>query len=195
MTKAFLTLVAVLWVAGIATGMKLLFDHETRAGEAASAPASWPAKSRIARSADRPTLLMIAHPECPCTRASIGELANLMARVSGLVEAHVVFVRPEGLPDAWERTDLWRSAERIPGVRVSSDPSGREAALFGSKTSGEVLLYSKAGRLSFAGGITPTRAHMGNSVGRERILAILNEGRVERSVSAVFGCPIWGREP
>ncbi|HVR19589.1 MAG TPA: hypothetical protein VMS65_07830, partial [Polyangiaceae bacterium] len=85
---------ALAWVVGIAGGMKALYDHSGTAGEAAQAPPSWPAQGVIARDTGRPTLVMLAHPRCPCTRASVAELSVLMTRAQGRVSAHVLFVEP-----------------------------------------------------------------------------------------------------
>ncbi|MBL8975876.1 MAG: hypothetical protein JNK56_35060, partial [Myxococcales bacterium] len=57
-------------------------------------PEAWPPASTIAHADGLSTLVMLAHPRCPCTRASIGELARLMADAHGLVDAHVLVVRP-----------------------------------------------------------------------------------------------------
>jgi hypothetical protein len=118
-----------------------------------------------------------------------------MARIDGLVSAHVVFVRPEGTADTWERTGLWASAARIPGVTVHADPNGRATAAFGAFTSGQVLLYSARGELLFAGGITPGRGHMGDNVGLTRIVSLVRSGAADRSASSVFGCPLFEEGP
>ena len=61
----------------------------------------------------------MAHPHCPCTRATLGELAVLMARVQKRVNAVVVFVVPNGVPEKWEETDLWRNAAQIAARPIS----------------------------------------------------------------------------
>ena len=124
-------------------------------------------------------LVMIAHPHCSCTRASISELARLMARID--VDARVLFSMPD-------QTDLWASADRIPGVSV-----GLAEGHFGAHTSGTVLLYSAEGDLQFAGGLTATRGHEGGSIGRDRILALVSGRPVEQDVSAIFGCSVTRR--
>ena len=61
----------------------------------------------------RPTLVMLAHPRCTCTRASVGELAELMARAPRRPKAYVVFIKPgRSAPGGWERTDLWDARGR-----------------------------------------------------------------------------------
>jgi hypothetical protein len=179
-----------LWLGGLAAGAKLLWSFKTTPGAAAAAQAEWPAASRLPRHASRATLVMMAHPRCACTRASLGELAVLMQRLRGRVSAHVVFVRPAGTPEGWEETDTWRAARGIPGVAVWRDEGGVEAARFAARTSGQVLLYDPAGHRVFSGGITPIRGHRGESTGQERIVSWVKTGRADGATSRVFGCAL-----
>jgi hypothetical protein len=114
---------------------------------------------------------------------------RLMTDAGGRIDAHVLFLKPDGTERGWERTDLYDSAARIPGVSVHSDPGGALAKRFGVHTSGQVFLYGADAKLLFAGGLTPARSHQGDSVGRHRILANL-AGADERTGSAVYGCSI-----
>jgi hypothetical protein len=168
----------------------MLWNFQTTPGAAAPSQGAWPAASRIPHDGGRPTLVMVAHPRCACTRASVGELAGLMQRLRGRMSAHVLFVRPAGVPAGWEETDTWRAARRIPGVAVWKDEGGVEAARFAARTSGQVLLYDPAGRLVFSGGITPIRGHLGESVGQKRIVSLVTTGRAESATSRVFGCAL-----
>src|SRR3989442_556857 len=88
--------VTLIWMGTVGIGLLLLGNYESAPGQAGHPLLRWPTKSRIERSKDRPTLVMFAHPRCPCTRATIGELALIMARCRGLVDAHVVFYKPDG---------------------------------------------------------------------------------------------------
>ena len=107
-----------------------------------------------------------------------------------LVNANVVFVKPAGFDEAWEQSDLWRSAMAIPGVTVTEDENGVEARRFGSETSGQVELYSATGALLFSGGITGSRGHSGDNDGRTAILSLLTTGRAAKTETPVFGCPL-----
>ena len=189
--SAFATLVAMVWAVVVAVGMGLLVRYSLGPGRPAHAPELWPAGTRAARTPGRPSLVMIAHPRCACTRASLGELAVLMARCPGRLSATVLFVRPQGTPVAWDRTDLRSSAEAIPGVAVITDDDGREARRFGAATSGQVLLYDTEGRLEFSGGITAGRGHSGDNAGRAALEARLLEGRGGRPTTPVFGCALF----
>jgi hypothetical protein len=154
---------------------------------------NWPSVSVVARQAGKPTLLMFAHPHCPCTRASIGELAQIMAHAVGKVNAYVLFVKPPNAAADWDDTDLRASAAAIPGVTVGTDENGKEAARFGAETSGHTLVFDRNGALVFTGGITASRGHAGNNAGENAVLAALNQETVERSRTPVFGCLLTKR--
>jgi hypothetical protein len=178
------------WLLAVATGMTVLWRYSTAPGIPAAPPAEWPRESRIRPSPDLATLILLAHPRCPCTRASIEELDRLMARLDGRLVAHVLFVTPTDAPDGWERTDLWRSAAAIPGVDVVRDEDGAEARRFHSPTSGQVILYDAAGRLRFSGGITAARGHAGDNLGRSAIVELLEGDSPTATATPVFGCSL-----
>jgi hypothetical protein len=180
----------IVWAAAVASGMSLLWDYSLAAGAPAAAPATWPAGSALTRVAGRPTLVVLAHPRCPCTKATIAELAGLMRYGSDRMKTHVLFSVPAGSGPEWQQTELWRSAASIPGVDVTSDVDGVEARRFGALTSGQVLLYDGDDRLAFAGGITAARGHVGPSIGATTVRSVL-EGRPGGQRRArVFGCAL-----
>lgn len=182
-------LFAIAWVAAVAFGGRALFQYENTPGRVGALPPEWPA-AQIERAADRPTLVMLAHPHCPCTAASIGELAQIMARFQGKVAAYVLFVKSKGASPAWEETKLRRSAEAIPGIKVLFDADGAEASRFGAETSGHTLLFGADGHLLFSGGLTASRGHAGENPGESAILALLNHQTPAQSRTLVFGCPL-----
>lgn len=191
--KPAVTVAAVaLWVASVGFGMSVLWRYSSTPGQAATPLIDWPADAPVRLTKGRSTLIMFAHPNCPCSRASIGELAILMAQAPRKLDAHVFFYFPAHESSAWARTDLWESARSIPGVQVIEDPGGAFALRFGAFTSGQTLLYSSGGRLVFHGGITAARGHSGDNNGRHAILALLQGGSAERSVTPVFGCSLRG---
>ena len=180
----------VFWLAAVGLGMAALLNYSNTPSHDGLAPAHWPAQSTVRRVAGQATLVMFAHPRCACTRASVGELAELMAHCQGLVGARVVFFRPSGSAEDWAHSDLWRAAEVIPGVTVQSDEGGREARLFHADASGHTVLYDAQGHLVFNGGITVSRGHSGDNAGRDAIMAYLHAKSVERAQTPVFGCLI-----
>ena len=178
------------WVIAVAFGLRVLLNYDSTPGRVGAVSQSWQSASAIQRTNDRPTLVMFAHPHCPCTRASVGELAEIMAHVQGRVSANVLFVRPKGAADDWDETDLRRSAAAIPGVRVSTDVDGLEARRFGAETSGHTLLFDRDGHLVFSGGITQSRGHAGGNAGESAIVSLVNNHRPARSKTFVFGCSL-----
>lgn len=180
-----------LWGGVVGAGAWGLRQYDDTPGVAAHPPGRWPADSQIRPAGDRATLVMLAHPRCPCTRASLGELALLMAHAQGRVKAYVLFVRPQGFAADWERTDLWQSATSIPGVTAVSDPGGLEAERFGAATSGQALLYDARGNLLFSGGITGSRGHAGDNAGRDAVEALLAGATDGRTDTDVFGCRLF----
>jgi hypothetical protein len=178
------------WLAAVLCGLGWLVVYaHTPAGET-EPQTTWPANTQIALSNDLPTLVMFAHPRCPCTRASVAELAKIAAKATGRFAAWVVLFKPAGSSETWEQTDLSRSAEEIPGVRLIVDADAKLARKFQATTSGQTLLYSPAGKLLFCGGITTARGHEGDNTGESTIIAILTGKPTDVARTPVFGCPI-----
>lgn len=180
----------LVWASLVGAGLFFLWGYANAPGEAGKPPNEWPSISRIQLGRTEPTLVMLAHPHCPCTRASLGELAKIMAHSQGRLRAHVLFVKHEGVPDDWERASLWQNAAGIPGVNVVSDPDGIEARLFNAATSGQTVLYNTEGRLVFSGGITSARGHSGDNAGQSAIIAIVTAAVPAQNETSVFGCPL-----
>ena len=180
------------WLGTTVAGLGILWASENTPGVRMAVPAQWPVASRISPAPGIATLVLFAHPRCPCTRAGVGELEKLMAQCAGRVRAHVIFYKPPGASDEWAHTDLWSSAAAIPGVTVQCDEDGAEAARFGATTSGFVVLYDRFGQLRFNGGITSERGHSGDNEGRSAIVAVLNGQTPRLTVMPVFGCSFSG---
>ena len=178
------------WAALIAIGLAVLFRYQMSPGPGAFPPPKWPVESRITRASDRPTLILMLHPHCPCSRATVAELAALMTRCQGLVRANVLFLKPATSPADWEKTDLWDSAARLPDVAVSLDENGAEASRFHVSTSGQALLYDSAGILLFSGGITASRGHPGENAGRNALVTLLTCRTAATCRTAVYGCSL-----
>jgi hypothetical protein len=179
-----------LWVIALGGGFVTLWRYEGTPGADGGPRARWPAESAIERPRGVPTLLMFAHPQCVCTRASLAELDRLRSRLDGRLAAYVVFLRPAGADGAWDRSALWDKVAAMPGVTAVRDLDGREAVRFGAVTSGHTLVYDAQGGLLFSGGLTAARGREGEAQGARQIISLLATGRSERSASPVFGCAL-----
>jgi hypothetical protein len=180
-----------LWLLAAVAGLSILWRYDNTPGLRANAPERWPVSSSLARTPGTPTLILLAHPQCSCTPASLTELAEVLARASTRPTTYVLFLKPEGVANDWEQTSLWKTAAAVPGVTLVRDDDGREAQRFGSVTSGQTLLYDGGGVLRFNGGITGSRAHAGDNAGRRSLVALLGGERAERAATSVFGCPLF----
>ena len=179
-------LVAV-WFAAVAIGMGLLAAYANNAGKWSPAPAAIGYSDDA--TAARHRLFIFLHPRCPCSVASVNELARIMSRCAAQLDATLYFVRPESQPANWESGSLRDLASSIPGVKVKSDVGGSVAGQFHANTSGEVFVYDCRGKLRFHGGITSARGHAGDNLGESAVIAIALGGTSYVERSPVFGCP------
>jgi hypothetical protein len=182
---------ALAWGFAVVVGMYGLVRYQmTPAALGQEAPSQWPSGLSFARSTDQLTLVMTVHPECPCSRASLNELAQLMARSAGRLNARILFVHPTNAPADWLNSDLWRQAKAIPNVTVSLDEDGHDAAAFGASISGQVMVYDTSGFIRFSGGITDSRGHEGDNAGLLSILSLVRNGKSQISTTPVYGCSL-----
>jgi len=178
------------WGIGVLLGMTSLMRYQMTPAAHAAAPGHWPANASFSPSPLHPTLIMTLHPRCPCSRASLHELEQIMAHSAGRLEAHVLFVIPQNAPSDWRDGDLWGIAQSIPDVTVSIDKGGHDASAFGATTSGQVMVYDIAGELRFSGGITDGRGHEGDNDGMFSVLDIVRLGGSRIVTTPVYGCSL-----
>ncbi|HEX6160075.1 MAG TPA: RedB protein [Thermoanaerobaculia bacterium] len=188
-----LTAAAMIWAGTVAAAYRAVRLFESTPGMSANAPRSWPDASAIRRAKGEWSLVMLVHPRCSCSRASVQELQAVIEKAPAAVRTHVLVYRPESFAKGWEQTDVVASASRLRRANVRIDENGREAQLFGGFTSGQTLLYDDRGTLRFAGGITSLRGHAGLNRGRADIIDIVNR-RAEAGTHPVFGCAIVRKE-
>ena len=187
--RLLLSLAVPLWLTVTLTGFWGFHAYSNAPGKTGPTPVHAPDESF-----DQPgkcsRLILLAHPRCPCTWATLAELAVLLEINRNAIAAEVHFIRPKGKPVGWEQTSLWRTAEAIPGVRVYCDAEGVLARRLGVETSGAVVLYDPEGQVLFSGGITRARGQDGESASRRAILTLVS-GKTATRNAPVFGCPLF----
>lgn len=181
---------SAVWLLAIGAGIALMLNYENTSGAEGITSEHWPAKAQIPLDPRRDTLVMFAHPKCPCTRASMDELSSLMEKCGGKVAAHVLFLKPKNFTEDWVESGLWKRAAAIPNVTVQADPEGLTAQRFGAETSGYVLLYSPNGQLLFSGGITGSRGHAGDNAGEDAIVELATGQNPGITHTMVYGCSL-----
>jgi hypothetical protein len=190
MSPAWIKALVIGWIASALIGIWAMLDYAMTPAATQTAQCVWPAPSRLPLDPLRPTLLMFIHPRCPCSRASLAELEIVAAKCKGRVAARIVFVRPEGGGDDWQKTGLLRAARRVSGAVVAWDANGVEASRFRATTSGEAFLYSPGGELLFQGGLTASRGHQGDNTGRSAVIALVDGKNTDCRRGPTYGCPL-----
>lgn len=177
----------VAWAALVGLGLQAYFRYQVNPGERGAEQLQWPTASTLPRSTTTPTLIMFVHPSCPCSRASIAELASIVTSTKVRPRIVVVFVTDEA------GGHLWDSVGEIAGAERILDPSELEAARFGARTSGYVVVYDAEGRLAYAGGLTGSRGHVGDNMGKRSVQGVLEGLAPVDARYGVFGCMFAAR--
>lgn len=191
---ATLFVAGAIWAGTVGAAYRAIRRFETTPGRAATAPATWPSASRLARNDGAPTLVMLVHPHCSCSRASMSELQAVIEKAPRTLRTYVVVFRPRDARAGWERTDVYDAATRLRGAHVVIDEDGREAKRFGTFTSGQTFVYDGGGHLRFEGGITSLRGHAGINRGRVDVIRLVNS-ETGSGTHPVFGCSIVKENP
>ena len=185
---------AVVWLTVIGIGFASLWRYAYTPGRDADTSPVWPSRTSLQHDPHRPTLVLIVSPGCPCSQATIRELARIVARAPGKAAAlRLIFDAQTGDGRPPQESRLWGMAQEIPGAVSVMDGDGREAAAFGAHVSGQAFLYDAAGRLRFSGGVTAARGHGGDNDGAESVVALLATGTSPVEHTPVFGCALKER--
>lgn len=118
------------------------------------------------------------------------ELEEVVARTRGEAKVIVSFFTPPGADEEWTNAAVWRHAAAIPGAIILKDENGQDAQHFHAATSGRTLLYGADGKLLFDGGITGSRGHVGENVGRNALISLLSHEAPTKTITPVYGCLI-----
>jgi len=182
-------LALLLWLGLIVGGYAWLLRYSFAAGKASASPHTIPSSVASQPPSARPQLFLALHPRCPCSRATLSELAKILSRAPKACDVTVLMYKPAAEPDRWMEGALFDKCRQM-SCRVRPDPDGRLAGSLGSLTSGGVVLYDGKGRLRYQGGITASRAHEGDNAGKQAVIEILRGQRDSQKSMPVFGCPI-----
>jgi hypothetical protein len=189
--RVLLIACGLLWASGIFFGAKTMLNYETAPASPGTPSVWWPLHTAIPRPQDQFTLVMFAHPDCPCTRASLAELEIVKASLPGFLrDSFVVFSKPGSTAAEALASELWKKAASIPGVTVLWDGHAVETERFGARVSGQTLLYDREGRLVFSGGLTSVRGHQGDNLGVDAVIRRVKGDSTAPAQFPVFGCSL-----
>jgi len=189
LSKRVWLLTLFFWLGLIGVGYAWLLHYSFAPGKTNTAPRRLPPDLALAKPSTRAQLFVALHPRCPCSRATVRELAKIQNCAAAATDITVLIYKPADAPDSWVEGALLDDCRRMK-CQVRPDPEGRLATSLGSLTSGGVVLYDRNGSLRYQGGITASRGHEGDNTGERAVIEILRGSRQTYRTMPVFGCPI-----
>ena len=123
--KLFLVaLIFVLCAIGTLAETVALINFETKPGLPPTPPPVWPRQVKVTHVPNKNQIIVIAHPQCGCTQATLQQLAEVTdAAVSVLV------YRPDSKSN-WGKSPIWQQVRLIKGASVDWDDGGKTAPRF-----------------------------------------------------------------
>ncbi|MGC3990136.1 MAG: hypothetical protein QM796_10740 [Chthoniobacteraceae bacterium] len=94
-------MVSAMWACAVVTGFALVTRYEVKPGRAEIVPAQWPQNLPVHPDGTRQNLLLFAHPQCVCTRATLTELEQILETHPGQLQVTVLMWAPSDLGEAW----------------------------------------------------------------------------------------------
>lgn len=179
----------VIWTAALSAAVAGLAKYDNTAGKS-SPETDWPKASRLERREGALQLVVFAHPACPCTPATLSELARAVGTASTKSHIHLVLSGPEADSIKWKAILTTLVKPGVVNASLVEDPDAKEAALFKARTSGQTFLFDAKGSLLFSGGITSSRGHEGSNTGEETVKDWLRGKSAKKTQTPVFGCPL-----
>ena len=178
-----------LWLAAVAVVFGALGIYGSNPGPSYPAPVHWPQDTQVERYANGSTLLVFLHPGCPCSRATLDNLKDVIADSSLSIVLISSEYASKVASDLASCRQQIRELERCDNTTHFHDIDSREAKWFHATTSGYCLLYDERGMIKFSGGITSSRGHQGANAGMACLKAALSSDSAHFSYP-VFGCPL-----
>ena len=179
--------IVVSWIGAMAWGFTALTSYGNVPGAIGAVPTRWPVDSALAAPAGKAVLVLAVHPMCPCSKATVAELRELMQQCGDAVVVDALVSLPPSAEPSWRSGPVAQGLQSIPGVAITFD-DGRELKRFGALTSGQVMIYSPAGQRVYVGGITGSRGQQGDNAGQSAALAAIRQRASMQRTYPVFGC-------
>lgn len=168
--------------------------YKLRPGPVGKIQKSWPVNTPFEYDRNFYNLVLFAHPKCGCTYASLVELEKLLNETNNKLKVKVFFYHPKGSGPTWSEGESRKLALKLPATEVYDDVAGIVARNFGAMTSGQVMVYSPGGELTYAGGITESRGHIGDNQGIRSIASVIATGMPNIQMQPTFGCMLFSAE-
>src|SRR2546423_15284646 len=106
-------LVLLLWAGLIVAGYAWLLRYNFAAGNTLTAPGRLPPPFGSPGGSRRPQLFIALHPRCPCSRATVAELAKILSRAPNAGDVTVLMYRPADRGESWLQGPLLDECRRM----------------------------------------------------------------------------------
>lgn len=175
-----------IWLSAVIGSSWILHRYEATPGGTAARPTPKPPQ-KLANA-----LLVFAHPQCPCTQASLQNVERFH-RDHPEIRAELVLVIPKGAPKEFAEGPTLQWHRKNPWATLVRDEQGAMARSYGATTSGHVIYIDETGRTRFNGGVTRGRGLVGDSTAlRNLYQAVSVNGAKLAQNGSVFGCSLLG---
>lgn len=168
------------WALGVGGAMALAMRYEATPGKVGDA--------RPLAQAGR-EVVMVVHPDCPCTAASVRVFQRLLGEAKTATPARLLVVA-YGDPDHDVAGEKY--AQAVPAARAAWISPEEAEKRFGAYTSGHTVAYLD-GKPVFSGGLTSGRGVESSSDSQTDLRNFL-AGRPVRAERPVFGCALNGEK-
>lgn len=181
------------WLSCVGTGFLMLFLYQFTPGPVTTVPSHWPEAANIEIKSEAFNLVVLIHPQCSCTLATLEELDKVLRNSPQNYHCHFLVFDPHHKPTTWQNTYQETLLRQFSNATVTYDLEGLEAKKFGLIVSGHVLLFDREGHNCFSGGITGSRGHVGTNAGAELLATTLETEKSKRGpyLFPTFGCSIF----
>jgi len=178
------------WFAAAVFGISSLHKYSSTPAPSDPPRGNWPLASAIVPCSTKSTFVIFLHPHCPCSRASVAAMNEIMNTFPNSAEFHAVFVRPAGVNADWLQSDLYQACKGNDRLVTSIDDNGVEAVKFGAKASGQTYIYDANHQLAFSGGLTSGRGMEEKGEERKMVASALIKRQNSPLHSPTFGCAL-----
>ena len=120
------------WALAVGVGGTTLLRYTNTSGRLATPPPQWPYGDRIRTEPSHATLVVFAHPQCPCSRATLEELSQILARYRGSLNAYVDIYAPRSEGRGWAHAQFMERRGSHPRCACARRPGWPRNAPFRS---------------------------------------------------------------
>lgn len=185
-------LLAIAWLVTIAVVLRGWMDFEHSPGRNVRPQAQWPVSTQLRLDRDHGTLVVFLHPFCPCSRATLERLEQVLSDSSKKPTCCFMIAPVASSVEIDARSANLRLAKAMSPSRTFIDGNKSEARLFDPTTSGHVFYYDAGGSLRFSGGVLVERGSNQPNTFAEALYRAINNPTYPVVHTPVFGCSLVG---